>query len=340
MIIIMERNATKVQIQRVIDFLKDNDFQVRHNTGEVHTVIDALGDKTTITPGRLAAFEGVKEVKIIREPFRLASRDRKPEDTVIEFKNGVKIGGGNKPVSIVGPCSVEADYEGLLEIATAAKEMGCEFLRGGAFKPRTSPYSFQGLKYEGLNLLNEAKAETGLPIVTELMSPYDIEKFVEDVDVIQVGARNMQNFDLLKELGKTRKPILLKRGMSATIEELLMSAEYVMAGGNENVILCERGVRTFETYTRNTLDLSAVPAIKKLSHLPVIIDPSHATGKWWMVEPLAKAAVAVGADGLILEVHNDPQNALCDGQQSIKPELFNNLMKDLSIIASAVGREI
>ena len=209
------------------------------------------------------------------------------------------------------------------------KKHGASFLRGGAFKPRTSPYSFQGLKYEGLELLNEAKAKTGLPIVTELMSPYDIETFIEKADIIQVGARNMQNFDLLKELGKINKPILLKRGLSATIEELLMSAEYIMAGGNEKVILCERGIRTFETYTRNTLDLSAVPAIKKLSHLPVVIDPSHSAGKWWMVEPLSKAAIAVGADGLIIEVHNDPQKALCDGQQSIKPDVFAKLMEDL-----------
>ena len=227
-----------------------------------------------------------------------------------------------------------------MEVAKAVKASGANFLRGGAFKPRTSPYSFQGLKYEGLDLLNEAKAKTGLQVVTELMSPYDIDTFVEKADIIQVGARNMQNFDLLKELGKIDKPILLKRGLSATIEELLMSAEYIMAGGNEKVILCERGIRTFETYTRNTLDLSAVPAIKRLSHLPVVIDPSHSAGKWWMVEPLAKAAVAVGADGLIIEVHNDPQKALCDGQQSIKPDVFAKLMEDLKLIAAAVGREI
>ena len=213
-------------------------------------------------------------------------------------------------------------------------------LRGGAFKPRTSPYSFQGLKEKGLELLKIAKQETGLPIVTEIMSADKIERFVEDVDVIQVGARNMQNFELLKELGKTNKPILLKRGLSATIEEWIMSAEYIMAGGNDNVILCERGIRTFETYTRNTLDLSAIPAVKKLSHLPVVVDPSHAAGMWWMVEPLAKAAVAVGADGLIIEVHNDPEHALCDGAQSLKPERFGRLMQDLKIIAGAVGREL
>jgi len=220
------------------------------------------------------------------------------------------------------------------------KQMGAAILRGGAFKPRTSPYSFQGLQETGLDLLKEAKAVTGLPIITEIMSADKIERFVEDVDVIQVGARNMQNFELLKELGKTDKPILLKRGLSATIEEWLMSAEYIMAGGNDNVILCERGIRTFENYTRNTLDLSAIPAVKKLSHLPVVVDPSHAAGMWWMVEPLAKAAVAVGADGLIIEVHNDPEHALCDGAQSLKPERFGRLMQDLKIIAGAVGREL
>ena len=213
-------------------------------------------------------------------------------------------------------------------------------LRGGAFKPRTSPYAFQGLKYEGLELLKEAREATGLPIVTEIMSPYDIDRFVQDVDVIQVGARNMQNFDLLRLLGQTRKPILLKRGLSATIEEWLMAAEYIMAGGNGQVILCERGIRTFETYTRNTLDLSAIVAVKNLSHLPIIVDPSHATGKWWMVEPLARAAVAVGADGLIIEVHNDPAHALCDGNQSIKPAVFADVMKQIKGIADVVGREV
>ena len=238
-----------------------------------------------------------------------------------------------------GPCSVETE-EQICSIAEDVKKLGANFLRGGAFKPRTSPYSFQGLKYDGLELLKIAREKTGLPIVTEIMSPYDIEVFEENVDVIQVGARNMQNFDLLRELGKTSKTILLKRGLSATIEEWLMSAEYIMAGGNENIVLCERGIRTFETYTRNTLDLSAVPAVKKLSHLPVVIDPSHAAGKWWMVDPLSKAAVAIGADGLIIEVHNDPANAWCDGQQSIKPDVYGNLLEELRVIANAVGREI
>ena len=337
MIVILKAKTNNEEIKKLTEEIEKLGVSVNPVIGTELSILGLVGDTTKIDPTYIEANPNVERVMHVQEPFKKANRLFHPENTIIDV-NGHTIG-GNKIAVIAGPCSVE-NKEQIALVADEVKKHGASFLRGGAFKPRTSPYSFQGLAYEGLELLKLARAKTGLPIVTELMSPYDIEKFVEDVDVIQVGARNMQNFDLLKELGKTRKPILLKRGMSATIEELLMSAEYVMAGGNENVILCERGVRTFETYTRNTLDLSAVPAIKKLSHLPVIIDPSHATGKWWMVEPLAKAAVAVGADGLILEVHNDPQNALCDGQQSIKPELFNNLMKDLSIIASAVGREI
>lgn len=337
MIVILKAKTNNEEIKKLTEEIEKLGVNVNPVIGTELSILGLVGDTTKIDPTYIEANPNVERVMHVQEPFKKANRMFHPEPTVIDV-NGEKIG-SKKLAIMAGPCSVENEKQITL-IAEEVKKSGANFLRGGAFKPRTSPYSFQGLAYEGLELLKLARAKTGLPIVTELMSPYDIEKFVEDVDVIQVGARNMQNFDLLKELGKTRKPILLKRGMSATIEELLMSAEYVMAGGNENVILCERGVRTFETYTRNTLDLSAVPAIKKLSHLPVIIDPSHATGKWWMVEPLAKAAVAVGADGLILEVHNDPQNALCDGQQSIKPELFNNLMKDLSIISSAVGREI
>ena len=328
MIVILKAKTNNEEIKKLTDEIEKLGVNVNPVIGTELSILGLVGDTTKIDPTYIEANPNVERVMHVQEPFKKANRMFHPEPTIIDV-NVEKIG-GKKLAIMAGPCSVENEKQITL-IAEEVKKSGANFLRGGAFKPRTSPYSFQGLAYEGLELLKLARAKTGLPIVTELMSPYDIEKFVEDVDVIQVGARNMQNFDLLKELGKTRKPILLKRGMSATIEELLMSAEYVMAGGNENVILCERGVRTFETYTRNTLDLSAVPAI---------IDPSHATGKWWMVEPLAKAAVAVGADGLILEVHNDPQNALCDGQQSIKPELFNNLMKDLSIIASAVGREI
>ncbi len=327
MIIIMERNATKVQIQRVIDFLKDNDFQVRHNTGEVHTVIDALGDKTTITPGRLAAFEGVKEVKIIREPFRLASRDRKPEDTVIEFKNGVKIGGGNKPVAIVGPCSVEADYEGLLEIATAAKEMGCEFLRGGAFKPRTSPYDFQGYGEKALQFLKRASEATGLLVVSEVMDASDLPMMLDYVDVLQVGARNVQNFKLLHAVGKCNKPVILKRGLASTIREFLLAAEHIMYQGNMQVILCERGIRSFDSaFTRNVMDIASIPVIKKYSHLPVIVDPSHGTGQRYLIEPMAKAGLVVGADGVMIEIHNDPENALSDGKQSLPLPMFREVM--------------
>lgn len=327
MIIIMERNATKVQIQRVIDFLKDNDFQVRHNTGEVHTVIDALGDKTTITPGRLAAFEGVKEVKIIREPFRLASRDRKPEDTVIEFKNGVKIGGGNKPVAIVGPCSVEADYEGLLEIATVAKEMGCEFLRGGAFKPRTSPYDFQGYGEKALQFLKRASEATGLLVVSEVMDASDLPMMLDYVDVLQVGARNVQNFKLLHAVGKCNKPVILKRGLASTIREFLLAAEHIMYQGNMQVILCERGIRSFDSaFTRNVMDIASIPVIKKYSHLPVIVDPSHGTGQRYLIEPMAKAGLVVGADGVMIEIHNDPENALSDGKQSLPLPMFREVM--------------
>ena len=300
-------------------------------------VIGLVGDTSKIDPAKVEANKNVERIMPVQEPFKQANRLFHPENSIIDVL-GNKIG-DKKIALIAGPCSVESE-EQITEIAKEVKALGASFLRGGAFKPRTSPYSFQGLELEGLELLKKAKAKTGLPIVTEIMSTSMIEKFIEDVDVIQVGARNMQNFDLLKELGKTKKPILLKRGLSATIEELIMSAEYIMAGGNENVILCERGIRTFETYTRNTLDLSAIPAIKKLSHLPVIVDPSHAAGKSWMVDPLSKAAIAVGADGLIIEVHNDPANALCDGQQSIKPEEYGKLLEDLRAIAKAVGREL
>ncbi len=281
--------------------------------------------------------EAVIRAEAPGQGYRLASRTSHIGDSVI--KVGDRAIGGQQLAVIAGPCSVENEAQ-ILELAKMVKGCGAGFLRGGLFKPRTSPYSFQGMRLEGLELLKYAKKETGLPIVTEIMSADMIEIFAEDVDLIQVGARNMQNFELLKELGRASKPVLLKRGLSATIEELLMSAEYIMSGGNNNVILCERGIRTFETYTRNTLDLSAVLAIKKLSHLPVIVDPSHASGHWWMVEPLAMAAVAVGADGIMIEVHNDPQNAKCDGQQSIKPEKFEMLMKDIRAIAGSLGRTV
>ena len=337
MVVILKPKTNSNEIAKLTQELESLGVIVNPVIGAELSILGLVGDTTKIDPSYIEANPNVERVMHVQEPFKKANRLFHPEDTVIDI-NGYKIG-GNKIAMIAGPCSVESK-EQITLVAEEVKKYGATFLRGGAFKPRTSPYSFQGLKYEGLDLLNIAKEKTGLPIVTELMSPYDIETFVEKADIIQVGARNMQNFDLLKELGKIDKPILLKRGLSATIEELLMSAEYIMAGGNEKVILCERGIRTFETYTRNTLDLSAVPVIKKLSHLPVVVDPSHATGKWWMVEPLAKAAIAVGADGLILEVHNDPQKALCDGQQSIKPEVFAKLMKELQVIANAIGREI
>ena len=319
----MKPGAPMQECEKIKNGLINNGFQINEIVG--------------VNINLLRVNDWVEKVMRVQEPFKRANRMFHPEDSVVDV-NGIKIG-GKKIIVMAGPCSVETE-EQIISVAKSVKLGGAAMLRGGAFKPRTSPYSFQGLKEKGLELLKIAKQETGLPIVTEIMSADKIERFVEDVDVIQVGARNMQNFELLKELGKTNKPILLKRGLSATIEEWIMSAEYIMAGGNDNVILCERGIRTFETYTRNTLDLSAIPAVKKLSHLPVVVDPSHAAGMWWMVEPLAKAAVAVGADGLIIEVHNDPEHALCDGAQSLKPERFGRLMQDLQVIAGAVGREI
>lgn len=312
-------------------------FQIHESRGANFTLFGVVGDTAAFDMNQLRVYDCIDKVMRVQEPYKRANRMFHPEDSIVDVC-GVKVGG--KQITVMaGPCSVET-REQIIGVAEDVRQMGAAILRGGAFKPRTSPYSFQGLQETGLDLLKEAKAVTGLPIITEIMSADKIERFVEDVDVIQVGARNMQNFELLKELGKTDKPILLKRGLSATIEEWLMSAEYIMAGGNDNVILCERGIRTFENYTRNTLDLSAIPAVKKLSHLPVVVDPSHAAGMWWMVEPLAKAAVAVGADGLIIEVHNDPEHALCDGAQSLKPERFGRLMQDLKIIAGAVGREL
>ena len=331
MIIIMERNATEAQTQRVINVLKENEFEVRYNEGNVHTVIDALGDKTTLTPGRLAAFDGVKEVKIIREPFRLASRDRKEEDTVIEFSNGVKIGGNNKPVSIVGPCSVEEDFDGLMQVAQAAKEMGCEFLRGGAFKPRTSPYDFQGFGEQALKYLRKAADETGLLTVSEIMDASDLDMMCEYVDVLQIGARNTQNFKLLHAVGKCKKPVILKRGLASTIREFLLAAEHILYNGNPNVILCERGIRSFDSaFTRNVMDIASIPVIKKYSHLPIIIDPSHGTGQRYLIEPMAKAGLVVGADGVMMEVHHDPENALSDGKQSLPTPMFKEVMARLN----------
>ena len=337
MIIVMKPKCSEREIDNVKNELTRQGLGVHLSQGETFCIVGIVGDTRKIDSNNLLTFDGVDKVLKVEEPFKKANRLFKPEDTVINI-NGTLVGGNNLGI-MAGPCSVESE-EQIIEIAKAVKESGANFLRGGAFKPRTSPYSFQGLELEGLRLLKRAKEETGLSIVTEIMSTDYIDEFVRDVDVIQVGARNMQNFDLLKQLGKTNKPILLKRGLASTIEEWLMSAEYIMAGGNENVILCERGIRTYEGYTRNTLDLSAIPVIKKLSHLPVIVDPSHASGYWYLVEPLAKAAIAAGADGLMIEVHNDPQHALSDGQQSVKPELFNTIMQKVKVLAEMEGKSL
>ena len=327
--------------ENTINFVKSNlekcGVEVNVSQGGTYCILGLVGDSSKIDPDKILTYEGVEKVLKVQDPFKKANRLFKPDDSIINV-NGTLIGGGNLGI-MAGPCSVESE-EQIVEVARAVKNSGANFLRGGAFKPRTSPYSFQGLELEGLRLLEIAKKETGLNIVTEIMSTDYIDEFVNRVDVIQVGARNMQNFDLLKQLGKTKKPILLKRGIAATIEEWLMSAEYIMAGGNENVILCERGIRTYENYTRNTLDLSAIPVVKRLSHLPIIVDPSHAAGYWYLVEPLAKAAIAVGADGLMIEVHNNPQCALSDGQQSIKPAAFDELMKKVKVIAEMEGKKL
>ena len=337
MIIVLKIGYTEAELNEILEFLQVRGLRVTVSPGKQMCVIGVIGDITRIDSDELLAYSYVEKVMNVTEPYKKANRLFHPADTIVDV-NGSKVGGKYLGI-MAGPCSVESEKQ-IVEVAKAVKASGANFLRGGAFKPRTSPYSFQGLELEGLELLKIAKQETGLPIVTELMSTAYLDKFVEDVDVIQIGARNMQNFDLLKEVGKTQTPILLKRGMSSTIEEWLMSAEYIMAGGNENVILCERGIRTFETATRNTLDLSAVPVIKEKSHLPIIIDPSHATGKRDLVEPLAKAAIAVGADGLMIEVHNNPAKALCDGKQSIKPETFDDIMKTVKKYAKVEEKEI
>ncbi len=335
MIIVLKPDCTKEQQFSFSNMLKEN-YDVKVNVWEgVHsTVLGLIGDTTQIDIEYIDAQDIVESVKRVQEPYKKANRKFHPENTVVDIGNGVKFGDGSLQI-IAGPCSVESE-EQVVAIAKSVKKSGATLLRGGAFKPRTSPYAFQGLKAEGLDLLKIARKETGLPIVTEIMKTSHIDMF-ESVDIIQVGARNMQNFELLKELGKTDKPILLKRGLSATIEEWLMSAEYIMAGGNSNVILCERGIRTYENFTRNTMDVSAVPIVKKLSHLPIIADPSHASGKSWLVEPLAMSAVAAGVDGLIIEVHNDPPHALCDGAQSLTPEQFDKVAKKIFNLKKALN---
>ena len=338
MIIIMEPNATKEQTDKVVKKLQDNGFRINMNHGDVLTVIAAIGDKRLVQPHSIASLEGVREVKLIQEPYKLASRETKKEDTVIEFSNGVKIGGNNPPVIMAGPCSVEADYNGLLEVARAVKATGGQILRGGAFKPRTSPYDFQGLEEKGLELLEKAKSETGLLIVTEVMDTLDLPLVAEVADIIQIGARNMQNFKLLKAVGKCDKPVLLKRGSAATIREFLLAAEHIMYAGNEKVILCERGIKGVDSSsTRNTLDLAAVPVIHKYSHLPVIVDPSHGTGRRYLIEPMSKAAIIAGANGLMIEVHHDPDHASSDGAQSLNIEQFSVIMKSLNDLIEKMG---
>ena len=337
MIIVLKPRATKDDLSRVEQLIKRKGLDTHVVEGAEMTIIGCIGDTTQVDPKLFEVDKAVDKVMHVQEPYNLSNRAFHPEDSIVDV-SGVKVGGGHLAL-IAGPCSVES-VDQVLEIAKAAKASGANLLRGGAFKPRTSPYSFQGLGLEGLDILCEAKAATGLPIVTELMSPQYLDVFNEKVDLIQIGARNMQNFDLLKQLGQLDRPILLKRGLNATYEEWIMSAEYIMAAGNENVILCERGIRTFETYTRNTLDLQSIPVLRRLTHLPVVVDPSHAGGKWWLVEPMAKAAIAAGADGLMVEVHNDPECALCDGAQSLKPAKYDTLIKEVSQIAKVIGKQM
>lgn len=332
MIAILKRNTTPEQREHLICWLKNMDLDVHLSEGKEVTILGLIGDTSRVDMELLSSLDIVDSVKRVSEPYKQANRSFHPTDTVVEVGN-VKIGGGNFAM-IAGPCSVETP-EQIIAVAQAVKASGANILRGGAFKPRTSPYAFQGLKGAGLELLVQAKKETGLPIITEIMNARTLDLF-EDVDIIQVGARNMQNFDLLQELGKTKKPILLKRGLANTLQELLMSAEYIMSEGNENVILCERGIRSFETYTRNTLDISAVPVLHQLTHLPVIVDPSHATGKSRLVEPMAVAATAAGADGLMIEVHNNPACALCDGAQSLTPAQFDVVAQKVRRVREAV----
>ena len=334
MIAILKAGTSKEQISNLIRWLENQGLKIHISEGDYQTVLGLVGDTSKIDMELLASLDIVQDVKRVTEPYKRCSRDFQPQDTVIEIgETSVKLGGGNF-CFIAGPCSVET-HEQIIDVAKSVKAGGANVLRGGAFKPRTSPYDFQGLGALGIEMLEEAKKETGLPIITEVMNVTQLPLF-ENVDIIQIGARNMQNFDLLKEVGKMNKPILLKRGLCATMKEWLMSAEYIMSEGNEQVILCERGIRTYETYTRNTLDLSCVPTLKNLSHLPVVVDPSHATGSRRLVRPMALAAAAAGADGLMIEVHNDPKNALCDGAQSLTPAQFADVAAAVKRVLEAI----
>ena len=338
MIITMKKSATKEDIDQVMKQLKEKGLQIHESIGEDYNVFGIVGDTSSIDSKRIEANPHVESVVRVSSPYKKASRMFHPEDTIVEV-NGIRIGGNEPIVVIGGPCSVEGK-EMICHLAKEVKEAGGKMLRGGAYKPRTSPYAFQGMGYEGILAMTQARKESGLPIVSELMSADKLDEFLENVDVIQIGARNMQNFDLLKAVGKTRKPILLKRGLANTIEEWIMSAEYILSEGNPNVILCERGIRTFEPYTRNTLDLSVIPIIKKKTHLPIIIDPSHATGNWELVESASLAAIAAGADGLIIEVHDSPDCAWSDGAQSLKPERFKEVIRKGKAIAQVIGRDM
>lgn len=329
MIVVLKDNPDEKQLDNLVSWLKSMGLDIHFSKGQSATIMGLIGDTASVDIDLINSLDIVETVKRVQEPYKNVNRKFHPDDTVVEIAPGVKIGGGNFQV-IAGPCSVESE-EQVCEVASAVKEAGAGLYRGGAFKPRTSPYAFQGMRDEGIKLLLEAKEKSGLPIVTEVMDISHLPLF-ENVDVIQVGARNMQNFELLKELGHLKKPVLLKRGLSSTLKELLMSAEYIMAGGNENVILCERGIRTFETATRNTLDLASIPLLKTMTHLPVIVDPSHATGIAHLVKPMAMAATAAGADGLMIEVHNNPACALCDGAQSLTPADFTDVMEAVNLI--------
>lgn len=333
MVAILKHGTTPQQIEHLTAWLKRLNLDVHLSEGKEVTILGLIGDTSKVDMELLQSLEMVESVKRVSEPYKQVNRKFHPKDSVIDLGQGVKIGGGHFAM-FAGPCSVETEDQ-IIEVATAVKASGANVLRGGAFKPRTSPYAFQGLGEEGIRLLLKAREATGLPICTELMNLVHLDLF-EDIDIIQIGARNMQNFDLLKEVGKTNKPILLKRGLSSTLQELLMSAEYIMSEGNENVILCERGIRTYETATRNTLDLSCVPVLHQLTHLPVVVDPSHATGKAYLVPPMAAAAAASGADGIMIEVHNDPAHALCDGAQSLTPAQFDDLNRRVQIIREAM----
>ena len=338
MVVVMQAGASDEQIQHVIDRLVEMGFDVHRSTGASHTVLGAVGARADFDHRDIELLDGVREVMRITQPYKLASRQFRPEGTVVDLGRGVRLGGKDIVVA-AGPCSVESS-EQIHAVAESVAKAGAKLLRGGAFKPRSSPYSFQGMGEKGLRLLRDAADKNDLFVVTEVMDPSQVSMMLEFADVLQVGARNMQNYHLLRALGEVQKPVLLKRGMSATIEELLLSAEYILSGGNYKVILCERGIRTFETYTRNTLDIAAIPVIQKLSHLPIFADPSHGTGRRDKVAPMARAAVAAGADGLLIEVHNDPEHALSDGAQSLFPDQFAQLMGELRMIAPAVGRRI